>query len=164
MKELFINYWVFIKKYKFIVIVILVLTTVVIGLFALRNQEPIVAPSPTPAPLVVRNISPQLPEFRSIWSTEPIIFTFNKALDLESIKVSISPNTQVNVKTNPSIPNQFSIVPIRGWDANRDYTITISNTLRARDGGSAGSELSFKLKRLFDPSDVEEIPDEHGDE
>lgn len=168
----------FVKKYKVLVLVILIVLFLMGLILILRGST---APSTRPTPTqpgqtfiptqipaqqdfgaleFVRKI-PEEDTFTSQWSVEPLTFVFNQPINPNTLEYVISPNIESKIKYELQAPNQFSIIPIQGWDANVKYSITI-NKVESKVGNNILGPIQTSLTRLADPSTLPDIPDEHS--
>lgn len=106
------------------------------------------------------SVSPQPPIMKSPWSTEPVTFTFDKPVNIETVVVSVSPQVSTKI-TQPNRLNEIVVVPLDGWSEGVEYTITINDSLRSHAGDILAEEVEVTFTRQADFSNY---PVEHGEE
>ena len=151
-----------VKKYRLIVLVSgLIVLLSVLTLKSRPKKSLNVQPSPTPQnqsinPLLLIHKDPPLETISSLWSVEPITFTFNKNIRPDTIKYSISPNIVTKIKFESTTPAQFTIIPLTGWAVDKKYTIIISS-VEAATGEKLSGPIQTSITRIFDPKDIPDI-------
>lgn len=113
----------------------------------------------SPGDIELLSIDPQPPTIKSPWSTEPITFIFDQPINVETVKYTVSPPIETKV-TQTGRLNEFSIVPLTGWDDGREYTINISEDLQSLSGGKLKDSIEISFTR---ETDFSQYPQEHGE-
>ncbi len=155
-----------IKNHKTLTAILLFFASllVIAVVLSLLLKKPQVPSQPAPQELNLVSVTPQ-GNFKSIWPSTPIVFSFDQPIDENSIRYDVSPTNQTKIIFDRS-QNQksFSIIPLTGWTENKDYVLTINKNTASVDGVQLSEDIQVKIKRTFpkpgDPEFPQEIPEE----
>lgn len=140
-----------ISKKLLIILLVSLLSSLFIFLKVKPNKE-----FPLSTNLVVTSISPSQSTYKSIWSTDPVLITFDQPIKKDSIFYSVEPNSQTRLIFNENKSNQFEILPINGWKHDVKYIIIISKEITSVSGARLDKDLIIEFTRLVpSPSDPE---------
>lgn len=122
------------------------------------HSRGLITPSSKPTALVLETISPPPPTYESLWSTHKITFTFNEAVDKNTIIYRVSPPTKTKLIFDDNNPKSFSILSLTGWDADQPYTFTIDSSLKSIDGQSLPQNINITLTRIAPSLNPDNFP------
>ncbi|KKQ95222.1 MAG: hypothetical protein UV74_C0001G0105 [Candidatus Woesebacteria bacterium GW2011_GWB1_43_14] len=151
-------------KYKYPLLLILtILLTAGYLVSRSKKEEKIVTTQPG-REFKLLEVYPAPPEFISIWSVEPINFTFNEPINFESLTYKASPGNSSDYQLKKDSNFSFSIVPTNGWRENTEYTIIISKSLTSINKNQLNEDIKTTFKRVLpqpgDPEYPDVIPEE----
>lgn len=152
----------FLKKNKIVVIAILLVVLIILFIANKREEDPIVnTPLATQQgqntnTLFIVSKNPGTNTFSSPWSVEPIKFTFNKEVKPETLVYSLNPSIETKILFEYTAPNEVSIIPLYGWIANQQYTLTITG-LEASTGERITEPVQTTFTRTVNLQDLPEI-------
>lgn len=115
------------------------------------NTSPTQAPlSPSlSGPLIITNIDPAEDPIgeKKYGPLKLITITFNKAVDIQRIDVSVAPFHEVEV-TSGSSKNSIVISPINPlfWEADILYTITVKQGVVGLDGSFLAQDVVYRIR------------------
>jgi hypothetical protein len=157
--------WIKKNKMASLAIGLFILLILLLSYFGIGSDN---EQQPTPPPAVVDNtpfflktITPTPPTFTSIRSTEPIIFQFNKPININSVKVAIKPDVEYQIIYKSTDPTKFGVVANEGWDVDKEYTIIVSKTLSSITGTPLSEDITTSFTRKSVKSGDLKLP---GDE
>jgi hypothetical protein len=90
---------------------------------------------------------PNPPVFKSVWSVEPVIFTFDDYLDADTIRYSVYPSTTTRYESHYNPSKLIKIIPLDGWQEGVSYRITISKELTSLSGKKLIDNVQLIIKR-----------------
>ncbi len=97
--------------------------------------------------LELTSISPEPPTFESLLSTHQIKLNFSHPLQKETIKYTISPETDTRLIFDPQYPTLISILTLDGLEPDTPYTFTIHKGLTSTENLTLKMNLQFELTR-----------------
>lgn len=144
----------FIKKY-WPLLLLAVVTGILLAIWGVKStQKTIESPLLTINPLLVVERSPKLEAFEAANSTTPIFITFNQPINLNSVKVTSSPPTELKLELRPENQSRLVIRPINPWKENQNFVIIIKAGVSSIDGKSRlekDTEIRFKIEEIPAP-------------
>lgn len=141
----------FIKKYKLLVILLIIFITV--ALLSLRSEisSPTVPSSLTPTPIPFELISFFPPKGERPFPIEnlALLFTFSKPVNVSTTVVKIKPSVNFNTSVDDD-GTTLSVYPISAWVYNTEYSVTIEAVSAEGEKLSPPIEYSFKPIQFTD--------------
>src|SRR3989344_2461653 len=143
------------KKIKYIFPISFIIFSLIIYLITKTTSQKVAEPIIENLTLV--STSPNPPIYKSIWTTDPIVFTFGQILNPDTIKYSITQYVRRRILSNYEPSKSFSIISLDGWQEDVEYTVIIEKGLLSLDGKFELKEnVTFKFMReLPQPGDPE---------
>jgi len=138
--------FLFFQKYKrYVTIFSLVLVVIFFYLiFKLLATKP--AQPKLPEPLKVVSVVPENNVFKSYFSTEVVKLSFNYLVIPKNLEISISPFVETRILDQDKLTKTISIIPLKGWKENQEYTIIIKKESKSANGVALENDFDFKFK------------------
>ena len=141
---------------KFLLVGFLILLSLIIAVISVilsnrRNESG----ETTGPPLSYIGQVPEGPEFFSPWSVETITFKFDQPINPDTIFARSTPSRQIKIKYDSTMPREFGLIALDGWEVDTYYTINIRN-VKSTTGGEITEPISTTIIRRFSP---ENYPD-----